>query len=1127
MRRVRRLALLLSLLPLVALAKTPPPEQTPPKPKDPAADINQARAGARRIAFTTDQGTWTSVDVAPDGETLVFDLLGDLYLLPISGGEARRLTQGPAWDAQPRFSPDGTTIAFTSDRNGIDNLWLIGADGTGARALTEEKDLYTRSPDWTPDGRYLIARRETGKTAGLPPVELYLFHRDGGSGVQLTAADDTNNGAGPVASDDGRFIYFSHRQRHFDYIPNLQDGLWQVARYDRVTGTVAPVTEGFGGGARPAISHAGDRLAYISRRDADTVLVLRDLATGGERILARGLERDEMEGFAQADLYPGYDFLPDDSALVLSDRGRLVRIDVESGSRQEIAFQAAVEQWAAPRVAWQDGVDRGPVQVKVLRRPSLSPDGRAIVFEALGRLWRQAVEDGKAVGAPQRLTPAASDAARPPREYAPALSPDGSSVAYVSWSDRELGAVWRVPLAGGEPQRLTARPGHYANPVWSPDGSQLAVFRGSGLELRGRQPEEENQFDLFTLSATRPGDEPRFVIGVGFGAGQIFHPYASFSGSGDRLLFVEVVAPKKPGEEAKTDIVSVRLDGSDKQTHLRLPVASEVSPSPDGQWVAFTSRDNVYLTAWPPVHSEEPPEVSLSEGALPVFRLSEPAGAFIAWADGGTSLTWTIGDTVHRLPIARALAFAATEKRKAAEKKKAGDADEAKGKKADKKEEPEPDLKLPPSDEIRIALTAPRAEPAGSFVLRNARVVTMKGDEILPVADILVTNSRIAGIGAAGSLTVPDGAASFDAAGMTVMPGLIDTHAHLHYSAFEIFPETKWEYLANLAYGVTTTYDPSAPTIDVFAQGEMVEAGTMVGPRIYSSGMVLYGGQQTDIWAAVDSLEDARRQVKRMQAWGARMIKVYQQPRRAQRIWFAEAARQEKMLLTAEGGGELFTDLTMALDGYTAFEHSLPVELGSDTVRFLAESQTFYTPTLIVSYGGPWGELYYWQTRNPHDDPKLNRFVPHFALDNWGRRHPWIEPVEYQFPLVAEGVAAVERAGGNISLGAHGQLQGLGVHWELWAMAGDNGRGNALTPHEAWRAATAAGAEKIGLLPDLGTVETGKLADLLVLEADPLADIHNSDKIRWVIKNGEIYEAATMKRIWPTVVEPVQQYWQE
>jgi imidazolonepropionase-like amidohydrolase len=567
--------------------------------------------------------------------------------------------------------------------------------------------------------------------------------------------------------------------------------------------------------------------------------------------------------------------------------------------------------------------------------------------------------------------------------------------------------------------------------------------------------------------------------------------------------------------------------------HVRLPVTSEVAPSPGLGWVAFTSRDEVYLAAWPPLKTAETVEVSLTGGPLPVIRLSDPAGVDLHWADGGKSLTWSLANTLYRLPVERALAFVAEEKRKAAEKAKAGhDADDAKDKTKKKdgkaEEEKEPDLKLPKADSLTIALSAPRAKPAGSFVIRNARVVTMKGDEILPAADIVVTDGRIAAVGAAGSVAVPAGAASFDGSGKTVIPGFIDTHAHLHYSAFENYPETKWEYLTNLAYGVTTTYDPSAPTMDVFAQAEMVEAGRMVGPRIYSSGMVLYGGQHTDIYAAVDDLEDARRQVKRMQAWGARMIKVYQQPRRAQRRWFAEASRQEHMLLTAEGGGELFNDLTMALDGFTSFEHSLPDELGDDTVKFLAATKTDYTPTLLVSYGGPWGELYFWQTRNAHADPKLNRFTPHFILDNWGLRHPWIEPSQYQFPLVAEGAARVFHEGGNVALGAHGQVQGLGPHWEIWAMAGENGREGKprLTPHEALRAATERAAEKLGLLPDLGTVEAGKLADLVVLDADPTVDIHDTQKIHWVVKNGEVYEAETMKRVWPSIVEPPKQYWQ-
>ncbi len=247
---------------------------------------------------------------------------------------------------------------------------------------------------------------------------------------------------------------------------------------------------------------------------------------------------------------------------------------------------------------------------------------------------------------------------------------------------------------------------------------------------------------------------------------------------------------------------------------------------------------------------------------------------------------------------------------------------------------------MPKSEAFTIAVSVPRAAPEGVLALTNARVVTMNGDQILASADLVITGNRITAMGASGTVTIPSTAHKVDVAGATIVPGLIDTHAHLHYSGFEVLPETKWEYAANLAFGVTTTYDPSAPSLDVFEQGEMVEAGRMLGPRVYSSGDVLYGGQQEDIYAQVDDQEDARRQVRRMKAYGARMIKVYQQPRRDERLWLAQACREEHMLLTAEGAGELQTDLSMVIDGFTAFEHALPYELHDDVVQLLAHAGT-------------------------------------------------------------------------------------------------------------------------------------------------------------------------------------------
>lgn len=1076
-----------------------------------------------------------SVDVSPDGKTIAFDLLGDLYTVPIAGGTAAALTRGPAFDYHPRYSPDGKTIAFTSDENGMENLWLIDADGRNRRALTSEKTAYVRSAAWLPGGAYLVARKEEAKRAGIPPCELWLYHRLGGNGIKLTSSDALNNASGPVASPEGRFIYFSARAAKFSYEPKLAGGLWQINRFDRTTGEQSTITTGIGGAARPAISPDGKTMVFVTRRDAETLLVARTLATGAERILVHGVTRDDQEGFAAMDVWPNYAFTPDGGALVYSTHGTLQRLAMTVGAQpEEVPFRATVDQALAPTVTYEEHAAAGPVEANILRRAHQSPDGTWVVFEALGRCWLQRLENGRSSGAPRRLT---ADGG-PSREYTPAFSPDGQWVAYVTWSDAEGGAVWKArvpadlsaPAAAGE--RLTPSPAHYINPAWSPSGNRLAIIRGSGMEFRGQQPEDERSFEIRWLSAA--GGEPELVTSVEGTTGLRFHPQVHWTRDGTRLYYGRPVERKAPTDDPKTDLVSIRLDGTDRKPLLRLPPIDDLVPSPDGQWLLFSTRDEVYVTAMPPAELDNLPEVSATDGSVPVWRLTDAAGGYAAWADLGRAITWTLGSEFHRLTLAQAMAFAEAERAKAAKKAEADQADpkSARGAKkpggsaVDKKAE-EP--KVPPSESFPIALSVPRAVPTGVLALTGARVITMKGDEILPAADLVITGNRLTAIGPAGSVTIPAEARKVDVTGTTIVPGLIDTHAHLHYSGFEILPETKWEYVANLAYGVTTTYDPSAPTLDVFEQGEMVEAGRMIGPRIYSSGDVLYGGQQEAIYAQVDSQEDALRQVRRMKAYGARMIKVYQQPRRDERLWLAQACREEHMLLTVEGAGELQTDLTTVIDGFTAFEHALPYELHDDVIQMLAHAGTYYTPTLIVAYGGPEAEGYFYQTRNPHDDEKLRRFVPHRMLDQLSRRHPWVWPDEYHFPTVAQSAAAVDRAGGHVSLGAHGQLQGLGVHWELWAMAGDGdpkGR-PAMTPLGALRAATRNSAEKLGLLPDLGTVEAGKLADLIVLDADPLADIHNSTKIRFVVKNGELFDGPTLARKWPTETPLPKMFWQD
>ena len=500
-------------------------------------DVNAVPEGARQVQFTTSEGTWMSIDVAPDGRTILFDLLGDIYRLPIEGGTATRVTSGPAYDYAPRFSPDGKTIVFCSDRGGNMNLWLMAADGSGAHALTEETNAVFSSPSWTPDGLYILARKEDTSKAGIPPVEAWMFHRDGGGGIKVIGKDKLHNSSGPVASRDGRYIYLSGRQRHFSYLPQMQDGLWNLFRFDRKNGDLLKLTAPPNGGLRPTLSPDGRRLIYERRDDAETILVLRDLAGGGETILARGLSRDEQEGFAQMDLAPGTAFTPDGKSFLYWRGGAIHRLDLDSRKDVTLPFRADVSLALRPLLRVDTKVGEPSLKARILRWPTLSPDGSLLAFDALGSIWLCDLKDGKA-GAPRRLTHRAE------REYAPEFSPDGKSLVYVTWSDRDLGHVVKARVGGKgpiEPVRLTRSAGHYINPTWSPKGDRIAVIAGSGAELRGQQPEFEAYYEIRWLpSEPGPGGaDPRTIVAVLPGESVRYHPTVAWSSDGERVFYVE------------------------------------------------------------------------------------------------------------------------------------------------------------------------------------------------------------------------------------------------------------------------------------------------------------------------------------------------------------------------------------------------------------------------------------------------------------------------------------------------------------------------------------------------------------------------------------------------------------
>jgi Tol biopolymer transport system component len=1054
---------------------------------------------ARTFRFTTDEGTWISLDVSPDGQTIVFELLGDLYTLPIKGGEAKPITSGLPFDSQPRYSPDGKRILFLSDRDGSENVWTCDVDGGKLKQLTRDKASLYASPDFTPDGDYVVVSRQEDLLEGN--YQLWMYHKDGGKGISLTKPDSgkaavgTGYGSGIAAlgaafGSGSRYIWYARHKGSFGY--NLTFPQWQLATYDRETGKVVVQSDIYGSSMRPVLSPDGKWLVYATRYDGETGLRLRDLTNGSERWLRWPVQRDDQESAFTRDLMPGSAFTPDSKALLTSYQGKLWRVEVPGGAQTAIPFRARVEQQGGPLVKFTFPVDTGDVVVKQIRNPVSSPDGKRVAFSALDRLYLMDWPTGN----PRRLT---RDSVH---EQVPAWSPDGKWIAYVSWSDSG-GALKKVRSDGkGKPERLVSSLGFFDLPAWSPDGKRVVVVR-QPLDLRIRE-REPTGYDLAWVSAN--GGQLTRIAFIAPGG----RPH--FSSDTSRIYI----------NDPNDGLVSMRWDGTDRRVHLKVtgykPSVEEAKPepaeeirvSPDGRRAVAEAGHRIYLVGLPQVGGQVP-EVNVAmpmeEVAFPVKRLNSVGGDFVSWSADGKYIEWsigrsyfryqpTVGDSLDRLKTSADSARADSLQKMEA----AGKADTAARSRADSI------AKVPAYEGKRLDVTirVPRDVPRGTVVLRGARIVTMKGDQVIQNGDIVVHDNRIAYVGPrrAGS---DSGARVIDVAGKTVIPGLVDIHSHM-WPTWGIHETQVWKYLINLAYGVTTTRDPQTSTTDILTYADQVETGELIGPRIYSTGPGVFWEEN------FQSLQEARDALRRYsEFYHTNTIKQYMVGNRKQRQWVIMAAKELGLMPTTEGGLDFKMNLTLMLDGYSGHEHSYPiVPLSRDAVELAARSGIVYTPTLLVNYGGPWAENYFYERYDIHQNPKVRRFMPHEEIDNRAERRPWFRENQYVFPRIAAGAAAIVRAGGRVGLGGHSQMDGLGTHWELWALAS-----GGLSPLEVIRIGTIFGAEAIGFGKELGSLEPGKLADLIVLDKNPLEDIRNTEAIRMVMKNGRLFQGDDLQETWP------------
>ena len=1100
---------MLSLLVAALLSAQQPP---PPPPQDTTKrDTTKVKLDSlplkmtRNISFDASEGTWLSLDVSPDGKTIVFELLGDIYTMPVTGGTATRITSGPGFDSQPRWSPDGKRIVFLSDRSGAENVWLMDPDGTKSKALTKGTNNLYASPEWTPDGNYIVVSRTSGVLGSV--YELWLIHKDGGSGAAMLRvqagpnAPPPMNTLGAAFGKDPRYIWVSRHRGGFGY--NLQYPLWQLAIYDRQTGRLFTQTDVYGSGMRPALSSDGKWMVYATRYDAETGLRLRDMASGDEKWLVYPVTRDDQESRFTRDLYPGYSFTPDNQALIVSIGGKIKRVAVPSGQVTDIPFTAKVDQQLGPMVHLPIRVDTGQVLVRQIRNATPSPDGKRLAFSALDRLYVMDLPNGT----PRRVT---NDTVK---EQVPAWSPDGQWLAYVTWTDQG-GTLDKIkPDGRSKPVRLAPDTAFYDTPVWSPDGTKIVVVKGP------RAPRTQEHF--------APGYEIDWVPAAGGQLTRISPINAwgrpHFAKDPNRVYIYE-------GPEG---LVSMRFDGTDRRSHIRVTgytypgpgsqpdPAGEIIINPDSSKVLALVGNYVYSVTMPMIGGETP-SINVSDpssSAFPTKRLTMVGGDFVGWTNDGKQAYWSIGRSFLRWDPVVADSMDKVKQRTdsiRADSLKT-DAFKALADSVQKRLRSRSDSlsKQPAYDpeRINVAIRVARDVPKGTVVLRGARIISMKGDEVIENGDVVVTDNRIVSVGPQGS--APAGARVIDVAGKTIVPGFVDVHAH-PWPTWGIHETQVWKYLANLAWGVTTTRDPQTSTTDVLTYADLVETGEILGPRIFHTGPGVFWDED------FKSLEDTRQALRRYsEFYGINTIKMYMTGNRKQRQWVIQAAKELGLMPTIEGGLDFKMNLTAVIDGYPGSEHSYPImPLYNDAVQLIAQSGITYTPTLLVSYGGPWSENYFYEHNDIHDNPKVQRFMPHDEIDQRAERRSWFRDNQYVFPRIAASANAILKAGGHIGLGGHGQMDGLGDHWELWAMAA-----GGMTPHDVLRVATIQGANAIGMEQDLGSLEPGKLADLIVLDANPLEDIHNTNTVRYVMKNGRLYEGQTLNEVWPRQRQLPRMWW--
>lgn len=663
--------------------------------------------------------------------------------------------------------------------------------------------------------------------------------------------------------------------------------------------------------------------------------------------------------------------------------------------------------------------------------------------------------------------------------FTPSISYDGKYLIHVVWDDHNLGIIQIVSLNDKSKRfNLPLPKGRYSYPMFSKDMKMIVYTRLPGDDLSGYQYGNGEGVYIINVYFDNNDDDIKFGDPKFIDNGK----RGSFS-KDSKTLFIE-----KGHYPLIVDEYNIEKLSKIK-TIAECLYCTDISISPDKKYVAFIEFRNLYLQPFEIISSERGMNVSsrgkVSKNSPKTQVLSVTGSHRPTWSSDSKFIRWGWGSSFYIANIDFLNGCNHSNCLK--------------------------DNINHFSLSVNLNTSVPNDV---KYYLFNSTIITMNdNNDIINDGAIIVHNDRIIDIGHIDDIDKPDDSIDIDLNGGYILPGFIDAHAHWEGAEKADFSvRASWEFYANLAYGVTSLHNPSAETLSVFRESELVKSGRMIGPRVFSTGEPLFGAGGI-YHCDISTVEEAINYLKALKDVGAWSSKSYHLPCRQQRLKVLEAARELKMNIVPEGAMAFYWNMNEIIDGHTTIEHSIPMApLYNDVKTLFSKSGTAWTPTLIVNFGGVFGEEYWFQHEKVWLDERLNRFIPQYVLMPRSIRRIAMEDDDYHHFRTSRVVKEINDMGGLVNIGAHGQMQGIGFHWEMGMF--EQGGMDVIN---IIRSATANPAKSLGIFNEIGSLEVGKLADMIIYDKndDLLKSVINLRDIKYVMIDGRIRDAKTLKQIYP------------